>query len=285
MAYDDQAEYRLPAGARGTRLAGKVAVVTGGGSDREFLGIGAAISILFAAQGAQVAILDLDPERAQRTLDRIAAFGGEAVVVPADVTDTASCQQAVSSVVERYGRLDVLVNNAAIAGGGTVVDIDEELWEQTLRINLGGVMRMSRAAIPELRQAGGGSIVHVSSIAGMRGLGTAAYAAAKGGVQALTADMAYSHGLEGIRVNCIVPGHLHTPMGYQGSAETRQLRRDSGLLDSEGDAWDAAWAALFLGCDESKWITAVLLPVDAGTTATTHFAVSRRLQSRASESA
>jgi NAD(P)-dependent dehydrogenase (short-subunit alcohol dehydrogenase family) len=280
MAYDESAEYRLPAGAQGVRLAGKVAVVTGGGSDRDFLGIGAAISILFAAQGAQVAILDLQPERAQRTLERIAAFGGEAAVVEADVTDTGSCQQAVAAVVERFGHLDVLVNNAAIAGGGTVVDIDEDLWEQTLRVNLGGVMRMSRAAIPQLIRAGGGSIVHVSSIAGMRGLGTAAYAAAKGGVQALTADMAYSHGPEGIRVNCIVPGHLHTPMGYQGSAETRQLRRDSGLLDAEGDAWDAAWAALFLGCEESKWITAVLLPVDAGTIATTHFAVSRRLQSR-----
>jgi NAD(P)-dependent dehydrogenase (short-subunit alcohol dehydrogenase family) len=281
MAYDDSAEYRLPAQARGTRLQGKVALVTGGGSDREFLGIGAAISVLFAAQGAQVGIIDVDVDRAQRTLDRIAQFGGEAMVAEADVTDTSSCQRAVDAVAERYGHVDVLVNNAAIAGGGSVVDIDEDLWEQTLRVNLGGVMRMSRAAIPQLERAGGGSIVHVSSIAGMRGLGTAAYAAAKGGVQALTADMAYTHGPDGIRVNCIVPGHLHTPMGYQGSAEIRQLRRDSGLLDAEGDAWDAAWAALFLGCDESKWITAVLLPVDAGTTATTHFAVSRRLHSRA----
>jgi NAD(P)-dependent dehydrogenase (short-subunit alcohol dehydrogenase family) len=279
MAYDDTAVYQLPANAQGSRLTGKVALVTGGGSDREFLGIGAAISILFAAQGAQVAVVDIAAERAQRTLERITALGGDAMAVEADVTDTGSCQRAVAAIADRYGHVDVLVNNAAIAGGGTVVDIDEELWEQTLRVNLGGVMRMSRAAIPELRRAGGGSIVHVSSIAGLRGLGTAAYAAAKGGVQALTADMAYSHGPEGIRVNCIVPGHLHTPMGYQGSAETRQLRRDSGLLDAEGDAWDAAFAALFLACDESKWITAVLLPVDAGTTATTHFAVSRRLNS------
>ena len=119
--------------------------------------------------------------------------------------------------------------------------------------------------------------MHVSSIAGMRGLGTSAYAAAKGGVQALTADMAYSHGPDGIRVNCIVPGHLHTPMGYQGSATTRRVRRESGLLDAEGDAWDAAWATLFLACAESRFITGVLLPVDAGTTATTHFAVRRRL--------
>jgi NAD(P)-dependent dehydrogenase (short-subunit alcohol dehydrogenase family) len=277
MPYDDDAQYRPPANASGSRLDGKVAVVTGGGSDREFLGVGAATSILFAAQGARVAVVDVSPDRAQQTLDRIAALGGEAMAVEADVTDTGSCERAAAAVAQRYGQLDVLVNNAAVSGGGTVVDIDEETWERTLRVNLGGVMRMSRAAIPHMIRGGGGSVVHVSSIAGTRGLGTAAYAAAKGGVQALTADMAYSHGQDGIRVNCIVPGHLHTPMGYQGSAKTRQVRLESGLLDAEGDAWDAAWAAVFLASDESRWITAVLLPVDAGTTATTHFAVRRRL--------
>jgi NAD(P)-dependent dehydrogenase (short-subunit alcohol dehydrogenase family) len=277
MAYDENAQYRLPDGANGSRLAGKTALVTGGGSDRDFLGVGAATSILFAAQGAQVGIVDVSAERGQRTADRIQDFGGQATVVEGDVTDTESCQRAANEIAERYGRLDILVNNAAISSSGTVVDMEEELWERTLRINLGGVMRMSRAAIPLMVRGGGGSIVHVSSIAGMRGLGTAAYAAAKGGVQALTADMAYSHGQEGIRVNCIVPGHLHTPMGYQGSEATRLIRRQSGLLDAEGDAWDAAWAALFLAGDESKWITAVLLPVDAGTVATTHFALRRRL--------
>jgi NAD(P)-dependent dehydrogenase (short-subunit alcohol dehydrogenase family) len=138
-------------------------------------------------------------------------------------------------------------------------------------------MRMSRAAIPQLQRSSGASIIHISSIAGTRGLGTAAYAAAKGGVQALTADMAYSHGREGIRVNCVVPGHLHTPMGYQGSARTREIRRESGMLNTEGDAWDAAWANVFFASDESKWVTGVLLPVDAGTTATTHFAIRRQL--------
>jgi NAD(P)-dependent dehydrogenase (short-subunit alcohol dehydrogenase family) len=277
VAIDEDARYRLPDNARGPRLEGRVALVTGGGSDGDFLGIGAATSILMAAQGARVGIVDISRERAERTRERIAEFGGECVVAEADVTDTASCARAADAVADRYGRLDVLVNNAALSGGGTVVDIDEEEWERLLRVNLGGVMRMSRAAIPHMARSGGGSIVHVSSIAGTRGLGTSAYAAAKGGVQALTADMAYSHGPEGIRVNCIVPGHLHTPMGFQGSERTRQVRRESGLLDREGDAWDAAWAALFLACDESRWITGVLLPVDAGTTATTHFAVRRRL--------
>jgi NAD(P)-dependent dehydrogenase (short-subunit alcohol dehydrogenase family) len=277
VAIDEDARYRLPDDARGRRLEGRVAIVTGGGSEGDFLGIGAATSILLAAQGAQVGIVDVARERAERTRERIAAFGGEAFVAEADVSDTASCARAADAVVDRYGRLDVLVNSAALSGGGTVVDIDEEEWERLLRVNLGGVMRMSRAAIPHLVRGGGGSVVHVSSIAGTHGLGTAAYAAAKGGVQALTVDMAYSHGQDGIRVNCIVIGHLHTPMGYQGSAHTRQVRRESGLLDVEGDAWDAAWATLFLASAESRFITGVLLPVDAGTTATTHFAVRRRL--------
>jgi NAD(P)-dependent dehydrogenase (short-subunit alcohol dehydrogenase family) len=277
MPNDEDAQYQLPPNAMGTRLAGKVALVTGGGSDGDFLGIGAATSILLAAQGAKVAIADISADRAGQTVARIAEFGGQAMFAPVDVTDTQSCEQAVAAVVARYGQLDVLVNNAAISGGGTVVSIDEDEWERTLRINLGGVMRMSRAAIPKLQDSAGASIIHISSIAGMRGLGTAAYAAAKGGVQALTADMAYSHGRDGIRVNCVVPGHLHTPMGYQGSARTRQIRRESGLLDTEGDAWDAAWATVFFASDESKWVTAVLLPVDAGTTATTHFALRRQL--------
>src|SRR4051812_8749039 len=159
MPYDDDASYRLPANARGARLDGKVAVVTGGGSDREFLGVGAATSILFAAQGARVAVVDVSPDRAQQTLNRITALGGEGMVVEADVADTGSCQRAAALVAARFGRLDVLVNNAALSGGGTVVDIDEEAWERILRVNLGGVMRMSRAAIPHMVAGGGGSVV------------------------------------------------------------------------------------------------------------------------------
>jgi NAD(P)-dependent dehydrogenase (short-subunit alcohol dehydrogenase family) len=263
----------MPKGAAGERLAGKVAIVSGAGYDGEFLGIGAAISILFAAQGASVALMDVSEERAGNTLARIDEFGGTAAVVLGDVSDAEACQRAVDTVVGRYSKLDVLVNNAAIAAGGSVVDIDLPTWHRVVDINLNGVMFLSRAAIPQLRAAGGGSIVNVSSIAGMRGLGTSAYAAAKGGVIGLTSDMAYAHGREGIRVNVIIPGHLHTPMGYQGSPEIREARRRAGMLGTEGDAWDAAWASLFFACDESRWITAAQLPVDAGTTATTAFAM------------
>jgi NAD(P)-dependent dehydrogenase (short-subunit alcohol dehydrogenase family) len=269
----------LPPGVTGQRLAGKVAIVTGAGFDGEFLGTGAATAILFAAEGAQVAIVDISPERAENTRRVIAEHGGQTQVIIADVTDLASCTSAVETVVRSYGGLHILINNAAISAGGNVVDMDLEVWDRVVDINLSGVMRMSRAGIPAMRESGGGSIVNLSSIAGIRGLGSGAYSAAKGGVQGLTSDMAYSHGREGIRVNCILPGHLFTPMGNQGDASIREFRRRAGMLGTEGTAWDVAWAAVFLGSDESKWITAVQLPIDAGTTATTAFAMRNYLTS------
>jgi len=132
---------------------------------------------------------------------------------------------------------------------------------------------MSRSAVPHLQAAGGGAIVNISSIAAIRGMGGGAYGPAKAGVIGLTYDLAYSHGRDNIRVNCIAPGHLYTPMGDQGGPELRERRRRAGLLGTEGTAWDAAWAALFLASDESRWITGVVLPVDAGTTASTALAV------------
>jgi NAD(P)-dependent dehydrogenase (short-subunit alcohol dehydrogenase family) len=264
---------QVPNGSRGTRLAGKVAIVTGAGFDGEFLGTGAAIAILLASQGARVGLVDLSAERAEQTRSCIADVGGDASVALADVSVADQCQRAVDQIVATYGRLDILINNAGIAAGGSVVEIDEDLWDHVVDVNLKSVMLMSRFSIPRLRDAGGGSVVNISSIAAMRGFGTAPYAASKGGVIALTADMAYTHGREGIRVNCIAPGHLFTPMGYRGDDELRDARRQAGLLGTEGDAWDVAWAALFLASDESRWITGVLLPVDAGATATAALAM------------
>jgi NAD(P)-dependent dehydrogenase (short-subunit alcohol dehydrogenase family) len=258
----------VPNGSRGARLAGKVAIVTGAGFDGDFLGTGAATAILLAGQGARVGLVDVSAERAEQTRLRIASAGGDATVAQADVSIPDQCQRAVDQIVATYGRLDILVNNAGIAAGGSVVDIDEALWDHVVEVNLKSVMLMSRFSIPRLRDQGGGAIVNISSIAAMRGFGTASYAASKGAVIALTADMAYTHGREGIRVNCIAPGHLFTPMGYQGDEELREARRQAGLLGTEGTAWDVAWAVVFLASDEAQWITGVLLPVDAGATAT-----------------
>jgi NAD(P)-dependent dehydrogenase (short-subunit alcohol dehydrogenase family) len=263
----------------GRRLDGRVAIVTGAGSSGPLPGIGVATAILFASQGAQVAVVDISPERAANTEKLIAGAGlpGASTSVVADITSAAECERCVREVVGQFGRLDVLVNNAAVAGGGggDVATIDEAGWNRVVALNLNAVMLMSKCAVPHLRAAGGGSIVNMSSIAAIRGMGSGAYAATKAGVIGLTYDLAYSLGRDGIRVNCIAPGHLFTPMGNQGGEELRQQRRRAGLLGTEGTGWDAAWAALFLASEESRWITGVVLPVDAGTTSSSWIAVER----------
>lgn len=260
----------LPANVNPHRLSGSVALVTGGGGEGEFLGLGASTAILLAAQGAKVGVLDVSAERAALTCELIGQHGGEATIVIADVTDPASCVAAVNQVVETFGSLTTVVNNAAIVGdGGTIADGDLVAWAKVIEVNLFGVMHVSRAAIPALRAAGGGSIINISSIAGIRGMGGSAYTASKGAVQAMTRDLALAHGREGIRVNTVLPGHIHSPMGYQGDEGIRELRRRSGMLGVEGNPWDIAWAVSFLASDESRWITATELAVDAGTTQTT----------------
>ncbi|CPT92129.1 dehydrogenase [Mycobacteroides abscessus] len=249
---------------RGHRLDGRVALVTGAGSHGDFLGTGAATALLLAAQGATVAVIDSDADRAEATCARIRDDGGTALALIADITDDAAVHTAVDALVDRTGRLDIVVNNAGIATGD---------WDTVFAVNATGTMLVSQAAHPHLVRTGGGSIINVSSVAAMRGFGSGAYGASKGAVQSLTTDLAYQWGPDHIRVNCLVPGHLHTPIGAQGGAQGRDLRRRANLLGTEGDAWDIAWAVLFLASDESRWITATVLPVDAGATAVTALAI------------
>jgi NAD(P)-dependent dehydrogenase (short-subunit alcohol dehydrogenase family) len=257
----------------GRRLDGRVAIVTGAGSSEPLPGIGVATAILFASQGAQVGVVDISPERAANTARVIGDIGGTCATAIADITVAGECEQCVRQVVERFGRLDILVNNAAIAvGGGDPAAIDEVAWNRTVALNLNAVMLMTKYAVPPMRAAGGGSIINLSSIAGMRGMGGGAYGATKAGVIGMTHDQAYSLGRDGIRANCIAPGHLYAPMA-PASGDWRDRRRRAGLLGTEGYAWDAAYAALFLASEESRWITGVVLPVDAGATATTALAV------------
>ncbi len=267
-------EFELPrVGAPEGRLANRVALVTGAGSSGPLPGTGVAIAALFALHGACVGVVDISAERALNTVDLIERAGGTSIAITADITSSAECERAVQEVAGRFGRLDILVNNAAITGAGGGADSYEAVWDQVIALDLKAVMLMSRSAAPHLRAAGGGAIVNISSIAAIRGMGGGAYGPAKAGVIGLTYDLAYSHGRDNIRVNCIAPGHLYTPMGDQGGPELRERRRRAGLLGTEGTAWDAAWAALFLASDESRWITGVVLPVDAGTTASTALAV------------
>jgi NAD(P)-dependent dehydrogenase (short-subunit alcohol dehydrogenase family) len=249
--------------------------VTGAGTaDEDPLGIGEAIAILCAAQGAAVAVADIAADRAYRTVARIADLGDVGVAVVGDLADPDANARTVAEAADALGGLDAVVNSAALAtGSGSPVDADLGEWDRVLRVNLLGAVLTVRHALPHLRAAGGGAIVNLSSIAANRGHGAGAYAASKAALGGLTRDWAYLHGREGIRVNELLVGHVHSPMGATGGTEYRERRRRVGLLGTEGLAWDVAWPAVFLLSEESRWITGTTICVDAGTTATTPYAI------------
>ena len=261
------------------RLEGKVAIVTGAGAtgSGDFLGIGQAISILFAREGASVLLVDRDQKNAETTLATIKEEGLEASVFVADVTNNSQCRDMVQAAVARYSKLSVLVNNVGISGPGSVTDVDEDFWDTVIDVNLKSVMLTSKHAIPQMIEAGGGSIINLSSIVGMRagsGRPSHPYAASKGGIIGLSNSMAVHYGRNNVRVNCIAPGHVHSPMvARHTSKEMLDLRRRAGPLGTEGTAWDVAWATLFLASDEARWISGATLPVDAGLLAATPLAM------------
>lgn len=253
-------------------LEGMVAIVTGGGSRAAGIGNGKAAAMLLADAGAHVVVVDSAPENMAETEKLIAERGGDCLAMTADVTDPDACAAVVDRAVGTWGRLDILVNNVGIAGPpGTVVDVDLEAWDQCLRINLTSMVLMSRAAIPPMRSAGAGSIINMSSVLGLvGGHPGVAYPTTKAAIIGLTKSMAAHHGREGIRVNALAPGYVHTPMvSSQGIDEdARERRRLAAPLATEGTGWDVGEAVLFLASPRSRWITGVVLPVDAGLTAT-----------------
>jgi NAD(P)-dependent dehydrogenase (short-subunit alcohol dehydrogenase family) len=259
------------AAIEGQRLSGKVAIVTGAGSRAEGIGNGRATAILLARHGARVALLDAIREWAEATARMIEAERGECVVLAADVTDPAACAGAVEQTVARWGGLDILVNNVGIAGPpGTAVEVDPAAWDQAMRINVTSMMLMAKYAIPEMRKRGSGAIVNIASVAGLTGgHPNLLYPTSKGAVVNLTRAMAAHHGEEGIRVNCIAPGMVYTPMVYSRgmTPEMREARRNRSLLKTEGTGWDVGNAVLYLASDEARWVTGIVLPVDAGATA------------------
>jgi NAD(P)-dependent dehydrogenase (short-subunit alcohol dehydrogenase family) len=264
------------AGDAGHRLTGKRAFVTGAGTTPggDLPGIGDAVAVLFAAQGAKVAIADISAERAEATLRLVEDAGGEGVVTTGDLTLLRDNARCVQEAVDAFGGLDTVVNSAALSsGGGSPVDVDLDTWERVMSLNLYATLLTARHTLPHLIAAGGGAVINISSIAASRGHGGGAYAASKAAMLGLTRDWAYVHGRDGVRVNCILPGHVYTPMGDQGGPEVREQRRRAGLLPTEGVAWDVAWPAVFLASEESRWITGVELPVDAGTTSSAAYAL------------
>jgi NAD(P)-dependent dehydrogenase (short-subunit alcohol dehydrogenase family) len=268
MATDSQLD--VPDLPRLGRLTGRTAIVTGGGSAGSMPGTGAAMCVLFASEGANVVVLDLDADRAEHTHQTIAELGGSSVVAVADITDPAQCRRASDLAVAEFGRIDVLVNNAAIAPGQQA-DTDE-LWQRIINTNLRSAKLMSDVAVPPIKEQGGGSIIMISSIAAWAGGSNIAYSAAKAGMGGLANALAFKHGRSGIRVNVIAPGHVAIPMGlgYPGwspGLNTRAMRAEASLLGVEGTGWDVAYTALFLASDEARYVTGVTIPVDGGATA------------------
>ena len=252
------------------RLEGKVAIVTGAGSSGPGVGNGKATATLFAREGAKVLLVDADLGRAEETLSLIRKEGGEASVFRADVTSADDCRRMVEESMERYGRLDILDNNVGISRRGTVVEVSEEDWDQVMEVNVKSIMLASRYAIPSMVQSGGGSIINISSIAGIRAHRSTPYSASKAAVIGLTFSMAGDHGKDNVRVNCIAPGLVYTPMVAPRMDDAlRQRRREAAPLGTEGTAWDVAWAAVYLASDESRWVTGIVIPVDAGLSVTT----------------
>ncbi|MCA9822420.1 MAG: SDR family oxidoreductase [Dehalococcoidia bacterium] len=251
------------------RLAGKVAIVTGAGSRNEGIGNGRAAAILFGREGAKVLCVDANAGAAETTVEMIAGEGGTASSFVADVTSGEQCRAMVGAAIERYGRLDILDNNVGIGSRGTVLDISEDEWDLVMAVNVKGMMLASRAAIPAMIESGeGGAIVNIASIAALRPRGLTAYGTSKGAVIALTRSMAVDHAKDGIRVNCIAPGPVYTPMVYAAGMadELRERRKNASLLKVEGTGWDIGHAALYLCSEEARYVTGVVLPVDGGVT-------------------
>ena len=252
------------------RLDGRVAIVTGAGSRTDDIGNGRAAALLLARRGAAVLLLDMQESAARRTCTLIEAEGGKALARQADVSRAAECEAAVQAAVAQWGRVDILVNNVGIGGpAGNAVEVGLEEWDAALRINVTSMMLMAKYAIPEMRRVGAGAIVNIASVAGLLG-GTPSllYPTSKGAVVNMTRAMAAHHGLEGIRVNCVAPGMVYTPMvAGRMTPEARDERRKRSLLQTEGSGWDVGHAVAYLASDEARWVTGVILPVDAGATA------------------
>ncbi|MBA4178954.1 MAG: short-chain dehydrogenase [Anaerolinea sp.] len=250
-------------------LRGKVAVVTGAGAAGDGIGNGRAAAILLARAGASVLAVDRELELAQRTAEMIGAEGGMAEAIEADVTDEVACEALVERALERFGRLDLLDNNVGIGSRGSVVDESPEAWRRVMQINVESMFLVSKYAIPAmLASDGGGAIVNVASISALMPRGLTAYSVSKSAVIGLTKAMAVDHGRQGIRVNCVAPGPVLTPMvgGEAMPQPARDARRRASLLGIEGTGWDVGNAVRFLLSDQARYITGQVLVVDGGTT-------------------
>ena len=248
------------------RLEGKVALITGGTS-----GIGSATAARFADEGASVAITGRNAERGEQVVQGIVENGGDALFIRSDVRSAEDCRQAVDQTLERFGKIDVLFNNAGVFHPKSVPDCTEEEWDETIDSSLKGAFLMSKYVLPSMIESGSGSIIHTSSGWGILGGDkAAAYCAAKGGLIVMAKAMAIDHGPDGIRVNCVCPGDVLTPMLPDDAAKRGMSWDDYAVgaadrpLGRIGTAEDIANAVLYLATDESSFVTGEALVVDGG---------------------
>jgi NAD(P)-dependent dehydrogenase (short-subunit alcohol dehydrogenase family) len=254
----------------GDRLQGKAAIVTGGGGAAGGgLGIGKAISCVLAREGASVLLVDKIRENAEETLRTIEEDAGKAAVFVGDVSSEDDCEAMVDAATETFGGLDILVNNAAITRHVPIVETTRELYESVIGVNLTGSFMACKFAVPALIARGGGSIVNIGSVAGVRDSGSShpAYSASKAALLGLTADLAGAYGRDNVRVNTVLPGMISSPMQESVGRVSDDVRARLNLLGRMGSAWDIAHAVLFLCGDEAAYITGLTLPVDGGATA------------------
>jgi NAD(P)-dependent dehydrogenase (short-subunit alcohol dehydrogenase family) len=259
------------------RLQGKIAIVTGAGSSGPGWGNGKATAVLFAREGAHVIAVDLKREAVEETVSIIRGDGHRAEAYVADVARAADVDGLVRHCVAAHGRIDVLHNNVGIVEVGGCVEASEESWDRVVDVNLKSMFLTCKAVLPHMERQGGGAIVNISSVSGIRWLGVpyVSYAASKAGILGLTQSIALEYARKGVRANCILPGLMNTPMivkplaGVYGAGDVDKMlaaRSAQCPTGKMGDAWDVAYAALYLASDEAKYVTGTQLVVDGGLT-------------------
>jgi NAD(P)-dependent dehydrogenase (short-subunit alcohol dehydrogenase family) len=256
------------------RLLGKVAIIVGAGQQPgETLGNGRATAERFAAEGAKLLLVDINPDFAEDTLQAVGRLGGEAAVFIADITREDDCRALAKACVDRYGRVDILHNNVGSSTGDRkTVDLDVAVWDSIMAMNLKGMFMTCKHVLPYFIEQGSGCIINISSTSSLAARPTLTYKTSKGAVNTFTQHLAMENATHGIRANAILPGLIDTPMAIERRARERNVPREVVRKERDalvplghmGTAWDTANAAVFLASDEARYITGVLLPVDGG---------------------